>query len=157
MKKHSPYLVLISVLLFLDQLTKFVIGRTLDLYENIQVVPGFAGLTHVQNKGAIFGFLSQSGSPIFRTLLLAASFLALALIVYYFLKASAADRALKIALSLILAGALGNQLDRIIRGYVIDFLDLYIKNWHWPTFNVADSCISIGAVLLIFVFFFKKD
>ena len=121
------------------------------------VLPGFANLTHVQNRGAIFGFLSQSNSPLMRVILFSASLIALVLIVYYFLKASPQDKALKVALSLILAGALGNQIDRIIRGYVIDFLDLYIKNWHWPTFNVADSCISIGAVFLILVFFFKKD
>ncbi len=63
---------------------------------------------------------------------------------------------MKISLSLILAGALGNLIDRVFRGYVIDFVDCYIKKWHWPFFNVADSCITIGALFLIYIFLFKK-
>lgn len=78
------------------------------------------------------------------------------LVIYYFFKTPSSERLLKVSLSLILAGALGNLIDRVFRGYVIDFLDLYVKGWHWPSFNLADSCISIGALLLIYIFFFKK-
>jgi signal peptidase II len=77
--------------------------------------------------------------------------------VYYFLKASPEEKWLKISLSLIIAGALGNFIDRIFKGYVIDFLDVSVRGWHWPSFNVADSCISIGAVLLIYIFLFKRS
>jgi signal peptidase II len=85
-----------------------------------------------------------------------ATLVALALVVYYFFMIPTAEKLTKISLSLILAGALGNLIDRVFRGYVIDFLDLYVKKWHWPSFNVADSCVTIGAFLLVFIVFFKR-
>lgn len=139
-----------------DQLTKYIILKTLPPASHRSVIPGFFNLSHVQNRGAIFGFFSRSGSSGIHLLLLLASLFALLLVIYYFIKTPASERMLKATLSLILAGALGNQLDRIFRGYVIDFLDVYIGRHHWPSFNVADSCISIGAVLLIYLFFFKR-
>jgi len=90
-------------------------------------------------------------------LLTFASLIALGLVVYYFFKTPPDEKFLKISLSLILAGALGNFVDRVFKGYVIDFLDVSIKGWHWPSFNMADSCISTGAVLLIFIFLFKRS
>jgi signal peptidase II len=140
----------------LDQLTKVIIARNIPLYSNIRIIPGFFNLTHIRNRGAIFGFFSQSGSQAIHLFLLAASLVALVLIIYYFLKVLPDKKMIKISLSLILAGALGNLFDRCIQGYVVDFLDFYVKNWHWPVFNVADSCISIGAILLVIIFFFKK-
>jgi signal peptidase II len=80
----------------------------------------------------------------------------LALVIYYFFKTSASERGLRLALSLIMAGALGNQIDRVGRGYVIDFLDFHIKNRHWPFFNIADSCISLGAFLLLILLLVRK-
>ncbi len=76
--------------------------------------------------------------------------------VYYFIKTPASDGKVKLALSLILAGALGNLVDRVGRGFVIDFLDFYVGRWHWPFFNVADSCITIGALLLILFFVIRR-
>lgn len=143
-------------MLILDQLAKVIIARNIPLYSNIHIIPGFFNLTHIRNRGAIFGFFSQSGSRAIHLLLLAASLAALVLIIYYFLKVSPDKKMIKISLSLILAGALGNLFNRCIQGYVVDFLDFYIKNWHWPVFNVADSCISIGAFLLVIIFFFKR-
>ena len=89
-------------------------------------------------------------------LLTIASLAAFILVAYYFIKTPSSEKFLKFSLSLILAGALGNLTDRIFRGSVIDFLDFYAKDWHWPVYNVADSCVSVGAVLLIYIFFFKK-
>jgi signal peptidase II len=89
-------------------------------------------------------------------LLTLTSLAALALVVYYFFKTPPDEKLMKISLSFILGGALGNLADRIFRGYVVDFMDFYVKKWHWPSFNVADSCITIGAILLIFLFFFKR-
>jgi signal peptidase II len=149
MKKNLPYLAFIVFLLGLDQLTKWLVARQIPLYGNRKVIPGFFSLTHIRNKGAIFGFFSHSGSGAVFLALIVASLVALALVVYYFVKTPAAERGTKLALSLILAGAMGNQIDRLGRGYVIDFLDLYVRNQHWPFFNVADSCISIGAALLL--------
>jgi signal peptidase II len=149
MRKNWPYLAFVVFLLGLDQLTKWLVAREIPLYGSRKVIPGFFNLAHIHNKGAIFGFFSHSGSGTVFLALVAASLFALALVVYYFVKTPAAERGTKMALSLILAGALGNQVDRLGRGYVIDFLDLYVRNRHWPFFNVADSCITIGAVFLL--------
>jgi len=156
LKKHGPYFLLVIFLFMLDHLTKIIVVQTIPLYSNIRIIPGFFNLTHIHNRGAVFGILSRSNNSTIHLLLMAASVMALGLILYYFFSASPKDKLMKIALSLILAGALGNLWDRLIQKYVVDFLDIYIKNWHWPTFNVADSCITIGAFLLIFVFFFRK-
>jgi len=155
-KKRWPYLLFVVSMFILDQLTKIIIARNVPLYSNIRIIPGFFNLTHIRNRGAIFGFFSQSGSRVIHLFLLAASLAALILIIYYFLRVSPDKKLIKISLSLILAGALGNLFDRCIQGYVVDFLDFYVNNWHWPSFNVADFCISIGAFLLVIIFFFKK-
>ena len=156
MRKNIPYLLLVVVIIAADQITKYLILINLSPGSNRAIIPGFFNLSHVQNRGAIFGFFSRSGSSGVYLLLTLASLFALCLVIYYFVKAPASEWILKVTLALIMAGALGNQLDRIFRGYVIDFLDFYIGRTHWPSFNVADSCISIGAVLLIYLFFFKR-
>jgi signal peptidase II len=156
MKRHGPYFLLILALMALDQAAKAVVSQTVEVYESRPVIPGLFNLTRIHNRGAIFGAFNQSNNPTVFVALTAASLLALGLVVFYFFKTSASDRLMKVSLSLILAGALGNLLDRFIRGYVIDFLDVHIRNAHWPFFNVADSCISIGAVLMLVVFFRRK-
>jgi signal peptidase II len=156
MKRNFPYLGLVLALVFVDQASKWLVEKHLPLYSSRTVIPGFFNLTHIHNKGAIFGFFSQSGRPAVFLTLIATSFLALALVIYYFFKTSASDLPLKLALSLIMAGALGNQVGRVGRGYVIDFLDFHIKSRHWPFFNIADSCITIGAVFLLILLFVRK-
>ncbi len=155
-KNSRPYLLLILALMAFDQAAKLVVSRTVELYESRTVIPGFFNLTRIHNRGAIFGAFNQSNNTAVFIALTAASVLALGLVVFYFIKTPASDRLMKISLSLILAGALGNLLDRFLRGYVIDFLDLHIGNAHWPFFNVADSCITIGAVLMVLIFFRRK-
>jgi signal peptidase II len=157
MKRHSPFLILILLLVALDHITKYFVVKNIGLHTSKVVIPGFFNLTQVQNRGAIFGFFSRSSSPWVFVVLTVLSVVAFALIIYYFFGISPSDRWMKLSLSLVLAGATGNLLDRIIRGYVIDFLDFYVKGWHWPTFNVADSCISVGAVLLFILFFFRRS
>ncbi len=156
MKRKSIYLVLISVLLAVDQITKAAIIRSINPYGVRSVIPDFFNLVYVRNKGAIFGFFSNADSSFIFVLLTVFSLAALGLVVYYFIKTPVSEKLMNVSLSLILAGALGNQVDRIMRGYVIDFLDFKFWGWHWPSFNVADSCISTGAVLLIIIFFFKR-
>ena len=156
MMKGLRYPALIAALIGLDQLTKAAVVRSVDLYETVRVVPGFFNITRIHNNGAIFGaFSGPSGRGVIPWLT-AASLAALALVVYYFIKTPAADGRIKLALSLILAGALGNLIDRVGRGYVVDFLDFYVGRWHWPFFNAADSCITIGALLLILFFVIRK-
>jgi signal peptidase II len=157
MNRNIHYYVFIVFFLILDQVSKILIDRYIHLYNSVKVIPGFFNLSHIRNKGAIFGFFSRSGSTIVFLLLTFASLAALCLVVYYFIKVPPGEKLMKFSLSLIMAGALGNLFDRIFRGYVIDFLDFHIKNHHFPFFNVADSCITVGAFLLIFVFFFKKE
>lgn len=156
MKKNDAYFLFMVALVALDQATKYIIARTVDLYESITVIPGFFNITRIHNKGAIFGTFSQANNKLVFALLTAASLAALALVVYYFFKTPAADKLMKVALTLIMAGALGNQFDRLIRGHVIDFLDFYVGKAHWPFFNAADSCITIGACLMLVILFRRK-
>ena len=156
MKDNALYIMIILVLSFIDQLTKTIVSTSFNLLDSRVVIPGFFNLTYIKNRGAIFGFFSNNQSFLVYALLTSASLAALGLVVYYFYKTPSSERFLKISLSLILAGALGNLTDRLFRGSVIDFLDFYVKDWHWPFFNVADSCITVGAILLLYIFFFKK-
>ena len=156
MKKNGPYFLIMIALVALDQATKHIIARTVDLYESVPVIPGFFNITRIHNKGAIFGTFSQANNKLVFALLTAASLAALALVVYYFFKTPAGDKLMKVALTLIMAGALGNQFDRLIRGHVIDFLDFYVGKAHWPFFNAADSCITIGACLMLVILFRRK-
>jgi len=156
MNRQLSYFLFILVLVIADHLTKAIVSQKIALLTNIRVVPGFFNLTHIRNRGAIFGFFSSSGNQLIYILLTLASLAALGLVIYYFFKTPTSERFMKISLSLILAGALGNLIDRIFRGYVVDFLDFYVKNWHWPSFNIADASITIGGFLLIFIFLFKR-
>ena len=156
MKKNAPYFLIMIALVALDQATKYLIARTVDLYESVTVIPGFFNITRIHNKGAIFGTFSQTNNKLVFALLTAASLAALVLVVYYFFKTPAGDKLMKVALTLIMAGALGNQFDRLIRGHVIDFLDVYVGKAHWPFFNAADSCITIGACLMLVILFRRK-
>jgi signal peptidase II len=155
-KENRPYLWLAFGLVVIDQVTKNVVARTVDLYESLTVIPGFFNITRIHNRGAIFGTFSQTNNGLVFALLTAASLAALAMVVWFFLKTPATDRLMKISLTLIMAGALGNQFDRLVRGHVIDFLDLHIGTAHWPFFNAADSCISIGACLMLLTLLRRK-
>ncbi|MEN6560596.1 MAG: signal peptidase II [Acidobacteriota bacterium] len=156
MKANGPYFLLAGALIALDQATKNLVARKLPLYDSVPVIPGFFNITRVHNKGAIFGTFSQTGNTLVFALLTAASLAALAFVVYYFFKTPASDKLMKVSLTLIMAGAVGNQFDRLVRGYVVDFLDFYVGKAHWPFFNAADSCITIGACLMLVVLFRRK-
>jgi signal peptidase II len=155
-RKNLPYLLLALALVAVDQASKAVVAGRVALYQSVPVIPGFFNITRIHNKGAIFGTFSQTGDPTVFVLLTAASLAALAFVVVYFFKTPSTDRLMKFALTLIMAGAVGNQFDRLVRGHVIDFLDFYIGRSHWPFFNAADSCISIGACLMLVVLFRRK-
>ncbi len=156
MKRNAVYLGLVALLVALDQLTKALVAGTVDLYRSVPVIPGFFNITHIRNSGAIFGFFSNSESlPVFIGLRVA-TFLALGFVIYYFIKTPAGATLTKISLALVLAGAVGNFFDRLLRGYVTDFLDFYLGQAHFPFFNVADSCITVGAALLIIISLRRK-
>ena len=150
MKKNIVLFIFGTIaIIVLDQITKAVIREKLFMYGSYKVIDGFFSLVYVMNPGAAFGFLA--GAPeIFRYLFfISVTVLAILLIIYYILKSKSQDMLIAISLTLIFGGAVGNLIDRIRFGAVVDFLDLYIGAWHWPAFNVADSAISIGAVLMI--------
>ena len=151
--KNNLNLLIFSIfLLIIDQTTKALIVNRFDLYESISVIP-FFNLTFVVNYGFAFGFLN---SPSLNQIIV--SVIILSIIIYFlYLLIKTQDRVFKICLVLILSGALGNFVDRIFRGYVVDFIDIYVFNYHWPAFNIADSCISVGFVILIFnILFLNK-
>lgn len=149
LKNHFYYLFII-VWIVLDQVSKYLVARSISLYQVVTVIPGFFNLTRVHNRGAIFGFLNNSQYPAARILLNLGAILALGVVAYYFFKTPAEMVLSRLSLSLIISGAVGNILDRLFRGYVIDFLDFYVGNYHWPFFNLADSCITVGVILLLF-------
>ncbi len=136
-----------ALVLVLDQITKWVANTSMSLYQTIEVMPYF-NFTLAYNHGAAFSFLADAGGwqRWFFTGL-AAVFSVVIFVWLMRLKSSAKLEA--ISLSLILGGAVGNLIDRVLFGYVIDFLDVYYQGYHWPAFNIADSAICIGAVLLI--------
>jgi len=157
MKKKFPYLLLIAGCLVLDQVTKILINAKVRYLESVTVIPGFFNLTPIKNRGAIFGFFDHSGGGQTKFIIITiGSLVALAFVAYYFFATAAADRLTMAGLSLIMAGAFGNLADRLLKGSVTDFLDFYIKRWHWPFFNVADSCITIGACLLLLTLVIRR-
>jgi signal peptidase II len=150
-----PLLIALAVLL-LDRLTKWAIAQTIPLEDATNIIPGFFRLTHLENTGAAFSLFADSPSPFRTTLLIAFSVAALAVVSVLLWKDRSVFHSGTLALSLILGGALGNLWDRVSDGKVTDFLDFYIGAHHWPPFNVADSAIVIGA-LLLFLRMLRKD
>jgi len=143
-----PYLLLVAATLVLDRWTKVLIQKRFDLNESISVIDGFFNITYVRNTGVAFGIFSSISSPAKSVLLSVFTACAAVLVVTYSVRSPARNRLLQIALGLILGGALGNLYDRLAYGYVVDFLEFYAGSYHWPSFNVADSAISIGVGLL---------
>jgi signal peptidase II len=150
-----PLQIALAVLL-LDRITKWAIAETIPLEDAINIIPGFFRLTHLENTGAAFSLFADSPSPFRTTLLIAFSVAALAVISFLLWKDRSVCHSGTLALSLILGGAVGNLWDRVSDGKVTDFLDFYIGVHHWPPFNIADSAIVVGA-LLLFMRMLRKD
>ncbi len=157
MKRAGWYAALAGLVILIDQAAKALIVNNIPFYGSARVIPGFLNLTHIHNKGAILGIFNSAEYAWAPIVLLVLNAAALALVIYYFSKTSESERAARLGLALICGGALGNIVDRLARGYVVDFIDMSVGSFHWPTFNVADSCISIGAVLLIFSVLFRRS
>ncbi len=154
--KYKILLIVAPVVFLLDQVTKFAIVKLVPLGEKIDVVTGYFEIVHYKNPGAAFGMLSNAGSawrmPFFHVI----SIVALAVIIYYIVKAPVQERLMPLALSLVAGGILGNGLDRVRFGEVTDFLSFHIQDkvifglrLDWPAFNVADSAITVAMILLI--------
>ena len=151
--KNIIYLFFLFLLLVsFDQLTKGLVINNLELYQSTSLLP-FLNFTFVVNYGFAFGFLNN---PSLNQLVV--SLVILSIIIYFlYLLIKTQDHIFRFSLVLILSGALGNFSDRIFRGFVIDFIDIYISDYHWPAFNLADSWITIGFMILIFnILFLNK-
>lgn len=149
MKRHMPLLATAAAVVVLDQLTKALVVRTLALHEYVPVVDGLLSISHVRNRGAAFGIFSDWNLPYQPALLAALSLGALAAIAFYFFRLPSSARLPRVALALVLGGAVGNLLDRVRLGYVVDFVHVYWREHQWPDFNVADSAITVGVALLV--------
>ncbi|MEW6646338.1 MAG: signal peptidase II [Pseudomonadota bacterium] len=135
------------VVIALDQLTKVLATANLALHEPVPVLPLF-NLTLMHNTGAAFSFLSQAGGWQ-RWFFVAIAVAVSAALIAWLRQLQRHQAWLAVALALVLGGALGNVWDRVMLGYVVDFIDLYYGDWHWPAFNVADSAITVGAIMLL--------
>jgi len=132
----------------LDQATKVIVRATLPLYEQKTFIPGLVDFVHIRNEGVAFGLLNTLDHEYKWLFTTSLAVLALLGIGYYVRHIRFEERLARVGLSMILGGALGNLIDRLHSGYVVDFVDVYWGDWHFWAFNVADACISIGAVLV---------
>jgi len=156
-RKYVILIVTAVPVVLMDQLAKWYVTISLSLHETIPVIEGFFSITSIRNPGAAFGFLAGM-PPLFRTVFfLGLSTGAIVVIVMFIRFHATKNNLLVCALSLILGGAVGNMIDRIRLGEVIDFIDLFAGSYHWPAFNIADSSITVGAVILIWDMMRKKQ
>jgi signal peptidase II len=138
-----------AVIVLLDQVSKAIVRRTLPLHESVSVIPGIMDFTHIRNTGAAFGFLNGVDFP-FKTIVIAIVATAALIGVAWYAAGLAHHQTLaRVGLALIIGGAAGNLIDRVIAGSVVDFVDVYWRSYHFWAFNVADSAISIGVAIMI--------
>lgn len=145
-------LALFVAVLLLDQISKFLIHFNFYLYESVSIIPRVLNFTYIRNEGIAFG-INFPGSKIF--------FIIIPIVITYYLYRLLKDKDFQdyhsqLGLTLIISGAIGNIIDRIFRGYVVDFIDFYWANYHWYVFNIADSSVTVGMILLLFSNFFNK-
>ena len=145
-------LALFVAVLLLDQISKFLIHFNFYLYESVSIIPRVLNFTYIRNEGIAFG-INFPGSKIF--------FIIIPIVITYYLYRLLKDKDFQdyhsqLGLTLIISGAIGNIIDRIFRGYVVDFIDFYWCNYHWYVFNIADSSVTVGMILLLLSNFFNK-
>ena len=147
--KNTFAVIVAGSVLVLDQLTKWAVREAIPLGSAVPVIDGFFNLVHVRNSGGAFSLFAGTDAALRVPFFLIASAIAITVLVYFLRQVEPQQRVLTFALSGVLGGALGNLVDRIIAGKVTDFLDVYLGSYHWPAFNVADSFISIGVVIML--------
>jgi len=145
-RRMLPWVALAAVIVLIDQLTKLAIERRFD-YGDVEPVTSFFNLVLTYNKGAAFSFLASASG--WQKHFLTVIGIGASLFILYLLARHGGQKLFSLALTLILGGAIGNVIDRLAYGHVIDFLDFHVGGWHWPAFNVADSAIVGGAILLV--------
>lgn len=153
--RRSRYLVLSLFVLVLDQWSKWLVEVKLADRGSLEVIPNLLDFTYVRNTGVAFGLFAAHGDETGKWILTGLGLAALLFVGYYFKAVPLRDRPLLVALALVLGGAVGNLLDRALSGAVTDFVDFYVGTYHWHTFNVADSAISIGITIMVLATFRK--
>lgn len=145
------------VVVVLDQLTKAWASSAMEVWSGKAVIPGFFNLVHYLNRGAAWGFLGSDAIEWQRPLFIAITFVALGFITYMLKTTSQSDKWMIHGLGLVAGGAIGNLIDRVRLGVVIDFLDFYVGSYHWPAFNVADCALTVGAGCILLSVYFNKE
>jgi signal peptidase II len=140
--------VALSIIL-LDQVTKLWVAASMRLHQSIPVVDGFFNLTYVRNTGAAFSLFADHGASFRVPFFVAASLVAVVVILTFVRQTPSSQKLALAGCAFVLGGAIGNLIDRVAYGEVIDFLDAYWGDWHWPAFNVADSFITVGVIVLL--------
>jgi signal peptidase II len=132
-----------------DQATKAIVRSTLPVHGSVSVIPGFLDITHVRNAGAAFGILNAADFPFKSIVMVLIAITALVAVAVYAMTLPPDQRVVRFGLALILGGAIGNVTDRLLTGYVVDFVDVYWRGYHFWAFNVADSAITVGVALML--------
>ncbi|KMP12373.1 lipoprotein signal peptidase [Candidatus Nitromaritima sp. SCGC AAA799-C22] len=154
--KYLQLLLVSNALIVIDQITKFLVTIHVPMHYSIRVIDGFFSITHIRNPGVAFGLFAGQESDYKVIFFIMISTIAIAAILVIFNQTPDRKRMVRIGLILIFSGAIGNLIDRILYKEVIDFLDFYYQDFHWPAFNVADSCITVGVGLMIVDLFFNS-
>lgn len=142
-------IIVVSLIVGLDQLTKYWIDSSMKLYQSDDIIPGIFALTYVRNTGAAFGFLSEMPDGFRQPFFYLTTGIAIIILVGFLRRLGETEQLARLSVIGILSGAIGNLIDRIRFGYVIDFLDFSWQGYHWPAFNVADMCITLGVIGLL--------
>ena len=155
-RKTVIFLSILLVGVFLDQITKYLVVRELNIGDQIPVVPGFFNIVLTYNRGAAFGLFANMSLNFAWLFFILSSSLVMGVVAYLWWRSPADHDLATVGYSLIFSGAVGNLIDRVRLGEVVDFLDFHLKDFHWPAFNVADSLVCIGAGLLLW-YIFKEE
>jgi signal peptidase II len=147
--QHWLIIIIVLTIVTLDQVSKYAIRINLELHESVTILAERLNLIYIENTGAAFGFLSNVSFPFKTTILVFAAIIALLYIAFYMVTLPSSQWLARTGLSCILGGAMGNLIDRVRTGAVVDFIDLYWREWHFWAFNVADTAITVGVIVMI--------
>ncbi len=154
--KYGRLIIIAGLIVIADQITKAIVLSKMALYQSILVVPGFFNLTHIHNPGGAFGFLAQQNATLRIWVFIFASSFAIVLIFMFYRQIPKTHPILSAGLALIFGGAVGNLIDRLRFGKVVDFLDFYVGKMQWPAFKLADSAITVGVAIFLVHMVFRK-
>jgi signal peptidase II len=154
--KYTRLAIVAGLIVLADQVSKAFILKYVSLHHSIPIIANLFNITHIRNPGGAFGLMAHMSTAMRTVVFVFISSLAVGLIFYFYKKTAGTLSFLATGFALIFGGAIGNLIDRIRYGNVVDFLDFYIGNYHWPAFNIADSAITVGVFIFLFYLLFRK-